>query len=63
MGARIAEALRTAPRPIPDERLMARGPDGEALRRRYDRATFPPARPAATLLVIYPDDDGASSSR
>ena len=55
----IADALRTAPRPIPlDERLLPRGPDGEATRRRYDRATFPTARPAATLLAIYPDDSG-----
>lgn len=55
----VADALRRAPRPIPlDERLLPRGPDGEATRRRYDRATFPPARPAATLLAIYPDDHG-----
>jgi 8-oxo-dGTP pyrophosphatase MutT (NUDIX family) len=55
----IADALRTAPRPIPlDERLLPRGPDGEATRRRYDRSTFPPARAAATLLAIYPDDHG-----
>lgn len=55
----IADALRRASRPIPlDERLLPRGPDGEATRRRYDRADFPPARPAATLLAIYPDDAG-----
>ena len=55
----VADALRLAPRPIPlDERLLSRGPDGEATRRRFDRATFPPARPASTLLAIYPDDDG-----
>ena len=55
----VADALRLAPRPIPlDERLLARGPDGEVTRAKYDRATFPPARPAATLLVIYPDDEG-----
>jgi 8-oxo-dGTP pyrophosphatase MutT (NUDIX family) len=55
----LAEALRTAPRPIPvDDRLMSRGADGESTRLRYDRATFPPARPAATLLAIYPDDSG-----
>ncbi len=28
------------------------------MRGRFDRSTFPPARPAATLLAIYPDDDG-----
>ncbi len=27
-------------------------------RRRFDRATFPPARAASTLLAIYPDDAG-----
>ena len=55
----IAEALARAPRPIPlDERLLARSRDGEAIRRRYDRSRFPPARPAATLLAIYPDADG-----
>jgi 8-oxo-dGTP pyrophosphatase MutT (NUDIX family) len=55
----IAEALRRADRPIPlDERLLTRNAEGEATRRRYDRATFPPARPASTLLAIYPDDAG-----
>jgi 8-oxo-dGTP pyrophosphatase MutT (NUDIX family) len=55
----IAEALRRADRPIPlDERLLARDADGQVTRRRYDRATFPPARPASTLLAIYPDDAG-----
>jgi len=55
----IAGALARAPRPIPyDERLLPRMRDGQVARRRYDRATFPPARPAATLLAIYPDADG-----
>jgi 8-oxo-dGTP pyrophosphatase MutT (NUDIX family) len=55
----IAEALRRADRPIPlDERLLPRNAQGETTRRRYDRATFPPARPASTLLAIYPDDAG-----
>ena len=27
-------------------------------RRRYDRTGFPPARPASTLLALYPDGDG-----
>jgi 8-oxo-dGTP pyrophosphatase MutT (NUDIX family) len=54
----IAEALARAPRPIPlDERLLARSRNGESIRRRYDRSGFPPARPAATLLAIYPDAD------
>ena len=57
--AGIADALRTAPRPIPlDDRLLPRDADGQTTRRRFDRATFPPARPAATLLAIYPDDEG-----
>jgi 8-oxo-dGTP pyrophosphatase MutT (NUDIX family) len=57
--AAVADALRAAPRPIPlDDRLLPRGPDGQATRRRFDRATFPPARPAATLLAIYPGEDG-----
>lgn len=56
---RIAEALARAPRPIPlDERLLARSRDGEAIRRRFDRSGFPPARPAATLLAIYPNPIG-----
>lgn len=55
----IAGALAGAHRPIPlDERLLPRGSDGEVTRRRYDRGAFPPARPAATLLAIYPDAAG-----
>jgi 8-oxo-dGTP pyrophosphatase MutT (NUDIX family) len=57
--ASVADALGAAPRPIPlDDRLMPRGPDGQTTRRRFDRATFPPARPASTLLAIYPGEDG-----
>jgi 8-oxo-dGTP pyrophosphatase MutT (NUDIX family) len=55
----IADALAAAPRPIPmDERLLARTREGEQIRRLVDRSTLPPARPAATLLAIYPDDAG-----
>ncbi|MDQ2673631.1 MAG: CoA pyrophosphatase [Chloroflexota bacterium] len=55
----IAGALAGASRPIPlDERLLARSRDGRAIRRRFDRTGFPPARPAATLLAIYPDAGG-----
>jgi 8-oxo-dGTP pyrophosphatase MutT (NUDIX family) len=55
----LADALASAPRPIPlDERLLARMPDGSVRRRTIDRASFPPARPAATLLAIYPDAAG-----
>ena len=57
--AGIADALRTAPRPIPlDDRLLPRDADGQTARRQFDRATFPPARAAATLLALYPDDEG-----
>ncbi len=57
--AAVADALGRADRPIPlDERLLPRNADGEVTRRAYDRATFPPARPASTLLAIYPDDAG-----
>ena len=55
----IARALEAAARPLPiDERLLPRNSSGEVNRRRYDRAKFPPARPAATLVAIYPDSDG-----
>ena len=55
----LARALERAPRPIPlDERLLPRTLDGEVSRRRFERADFPPARPAATLLAIYPDAEG-----
>jgi 8-oxo-dGTP pyrophosphatase MutT (NUDIX family) len=57
--AAIAEAVARAPRPIPlDQRLFPRTGDGTVVRGRFDRSTFPPARPAATLLAIYPDDGG-----
>lgn len=55
----IATALAAASRPIqPDPRFMPReAPGGPALRR-YDRSTFPPSRPAATLLLLYPGEGG-----
>lgn len=37
---------------------MPRTASGAARRRSYDRSAFPPARPASTLLAIYPDADG-----
>lgn len=56
---RLADALARAPRPIPiDERLLPRTADGEPNRSRYERSGFPPARPASTLLAIYPDAGG-----
>lgn len=55
----IADALARAPRPIPlDSRLLPRTADGQVTRRRYDRSGFPPARPASTLLAIYPGQGG-----
>jgi 8-oxo-dGTP pyrophosphatase MutT (NUDIX family) len=55
----VADALARAPRPIPlDERLLPRTSDGQVTRRRFDRSGFPPARPASTLLALYPGDDG-----
>ena len=55
----VAGALRDAPRPLPiDERLLPRNAQGEVNRSRYDRSRFPAARPAATLIAIYPDASG-----
>jgi 8-oxo-dGTP pyrophosphatase MutT (NUDIX family) len=54
--ASVADALARVERPIPlDERLLPRAADGRVRPRRWDRADFPPPRPAATLLAIYPD--------
>jgi 8-oxo-dGTP pyrophosphatase MutT (NUDIX family) len=59
----VADALRRSPRPIPvDPRFQPRSDDavqdGTATRPRYDRASMPPARAAATLLLLYPGPDG-----
>jgi 8-oxo-dGTP pyrophosphatase MutT (NUDIX family) len=58
----IARALAGAARPIPvDPRFMPRraNPDGgEERLPRLDRASMPPAREAATLLLLYPGADG-----
>ncbi|MGZ8512660.1 MAG: NUDIX hydrolase [Candidatus Limnocylindria bacterium] len=55
----VADAVARAARPIPlDERLLPRAHDGRTTRDRADRSGFPPARPAATLLAIYPDAAG-----
>lgn len=58
---RVADALRRALRPIPvDERLMPRRQalDSPAPMPRFDRSAMPPARPASTLLLLYPGPDG-----
>ena len=59
----LATSLVSVPRPIEvDPRFTPRAaPDDAGLRvrlRTYDRADMPPARLAATLLLIYPGDDG-----
>ncbi|MGZ8512615.1 MAG: NUDIX hydrolase [Candidatus Limnocylindria bacterium] len=55
----VARAVRAAARPIPlDERLLPRNVEGEVFRSRFDRASLPAARPAATLIAIYPDATG-----
>ena len=54
----IANALGTATRPIAaDPRFAPREAAGGSSIPRYDRATFPPARAAATLLLVYPGPD------
>ena len=56
----VAEAIASATRPIVvDERFAPRATsvrDERGQRPRYDRADFPPARAAATLLLLYPRD-------
>ncbi len=55
----VVDALAAAPRPLPlDPRLLPRTADGQVARRRHDRASFPPARRAATLLALYPGASG-----
>ena len=55
----IGGALRAATRPIPlDERLLSADRNGRVRRPPLDRSLFPPARPAATLLALYPDEAG-----
>lgn len=53
----LARALRQIPRPISaDARFAPRDGDGRSNVERFDRSTFPPARQAATLLLLYPGD-------
>ena len=55
----VGRALAQATRPIrADERFAPRAATGASNLPRYDRATFPPARLAATLLLLYPAPDG-----
>lgn len=41
-----------------DPRFSPRAPDDRLPLERYDRAALPPARPAATLLLLYPGEGG-----
>jgi 8-oxo-dGTP pyrophosphatase MutT (NUDIX family) len=55
----IADAIRRVPRPIQaDARFAPRDVSGRANLPRYDRAAFPAARQASTLLLLYPDAEG-----
>jgi 8-oxo-dGTP pyrophosphatase MutT (NUDIX family) len=55
----VGRALAQATRPIAaDERFAPRAVATGSNLPRYDRATFPPARSAATLLLLYPGLDG-----
>jgi len=55
----LGRALRDATRPIAaDPRFAPRAAPSDAGLPRYDRATFPPARAAATLLLVYPGTAG-----
>ena len=56
---RLADALRRIERPIAvDPRFAPRDAAGRANPARFDRSALPPARAAATLLLLYPDQDG-----
>jgi 8-oxo-dGTP pyrophosphatase MutT (NUDIX family) len=55
----VGRALAQATRPIAaDERFAPRPATTGSNLPRYDRATFPTARSAATLLLLYPGADG-----
>jgi 8-oxo-dGTP pyrophosphatase MutT (NUDIX family) len=55
----VARALAAVPRPIAaDARFTPRDGTDQSNLPRFDRSTFPPARPAATLLLLYPGEHG-----
>ena len=61
--AALVESLASVPRPIEVDARFTPRPDREevGLRvrlRTYNRRTMPPARLAATLLLVYPGEDG-----
>jgi 8-oxo-dGTP pyrophosphatase MutT (NUDIX family) len=56
----VREAIASATRPIAvDERFEPRASAARASVARYERASFPPPRAAATLLLLYPAADGS----
>lgn len=54
----IASALAAASRPVGGDPRFAPRSAGSGDRARWDRATFPPARAASTLLLLYPNEAG-----
>lgn len=55
----LADALHRIERPIrTDARFTPRDATGQSNVQRYDRSAAPPPRPAATLLLLYPDEHG-----
>lgn len=55
----VNEALQRVARPIAaDERFAPRDRSGRTNLERYDRDAVPPARLAATLLLLYPSEHG-----
>ncbi|MDQ2942022.1 MAG: CoA pyrophosphatase [Chloroflexota bacterium] len=55
----IGRAVAGATRPIAaDERFSPRDTTGRLNNPRWDRSSFPAARKASTLLLVYPGDDG-----
>jgi 8-oxo-dGTP pyrophosphatase MutT (NUDIX family) len=56
----VRDAIANATRPIPfDPRFSPRAAVDRGRGQRYDLAAFPPARQAATLLLLYPAADGS----
>jgi 8-oxo-dGTP pyrophosphatase MutT (NUDIX family) len=58
--ASIADAIAAMQRPIRvDPRITPRDVAGQTTAPRFDRTSMPSARAAATLLLLYPDANGA----
>ena len=57
--AAVTDALQRVERPIvADARFAPRDRSGRTNLEQYDRAAVPPPRPAATLLLLYPNEHG-----